>query len=56
MRPCWPVADHLQKNKMVAPFVDMPRSCASRLADIRFAHLENQIEIRNGAVHIPPWW
>lgn len=50
--PMIEVADHLQKNKLVAPFVDVPE-LRRRLADIRFAHLENQIEIRNGAVHIP---
>ncbi len=50
--PLLEVADHLQKNKLVAPFVDVPE-LRRRLADVRFAHLENQIEIRNGAVHIP---
>lgn len=50
--PMLEVADHLQKNKLVSPFVDIPE-LRRRLGDIRFAHLENQIEIRNGAVHIP---
>lgn len=50
--PLIEVADHLQKNKLVAPFVDVPEF-RRRLSDIRFAHLENQIEIRQGAVHIP---
>ena len=50
--PMLEVADHLQKNKLVAPFVDVPE-LRRRLGDIRFARLENQIEIRNGAVHIP---
>lgn len=50
--PLLEVADHLQKNKLVAPFVDVPE-LRRRLADVRFAHLENQIEIRSGAVHIP---
>ena len=50
--PLLQVADHLQKNKLVAPFVDIPE-LRKRLADVRFARLENQIEIRNGAVHIP---
>ena len=50
--PMLQVADHLQKNKLVSPFVDIPE-LRRRLADIRFAHLENQIEIRNGAVHVP---
>ncbi len=50
--PMLEVADHLQKNKLVSPFVDVPE-LRRRLGDIRFARLENQIEIRNGAVHIP---
>ena len=50
--PLLAIADHLQKNKMVAPFVDT-KELRSRLADIRFSRLENQIEIRNGAVHVP---
>lgn len=50
--PMLEVADHLQKNKLVAPFVDIAE-LRRRLGDIRFAHLENQVEIRHGAVHIP---
>lgn len=50
--PLLEVADHLQKNKLVSPFVDIPE-LRRRLGDIRFAKLENQIEIRNGAVHVP---
>jgi len=50
--PLLEVADHLQKNKLVAPFVDVPE-LRKRLGDIRFARLENQIQIRNGAVHVP---
>jgi hypothetical protein len=50
--PLLEVADHLQKNKLVAPFVDIPQ-LRQRLGDVRFAKLENQIEIRDGAVHIP---
>jgi hypothetical protein len=46
------VADHLQKNKLVAPFVDVPQ-LRKQLADVRFARLENQIQIRDGAVHVP---
>jgi hypothetical protein len=46
------VADHLRKNKLVAPFVDTDE-LRKRLADVRFARLENRIEIRDGAVHIP---
>ncbi|MBK6370786.1 MAG: hypothetical protein IPI72_07580 [Flavobacteriales bacterium] len=50
--PLLEVADHLQKNKLVAPFVDIPQ-LRQRLGDVRFAKLENQIEIHDGAVHIP---
>ena len=50
--PLIAVADHLQKNKLVTPFVNT-QELRRRLADIRFERLENQIEIRNGAVHIP---
>jgi len=46
------VADHLRKNKLVAPFVDTDE-LRKRLADVRFAKLENRIEIRDGAVHVP---
>jgi len=52
LTPLLEVADHLQKNKLVSPFVDVPE-LRRQLADVRFAKLENQIEIRNGAVHIP---
>lgn len=50
--PLLEVADHLQKNKLVAPFVDVPQ-LRKQLADVRFARLENQIQIRDGAVHVP---
>lgn len=50
--PLIQIADHLQKNKMVAPFVDVPE-LRKQLGNVRFDHLENQVEIRNGAVHIP---
>lgn len=51
-QPLLEVADHLQKNKLVAPFVNV-NELRNRLADVRFSKLENQIEIRDGAVHIP---
>lgn len=51
-KPLLEVADHLQKNKLVAPFVNV-NELRNRLADVRFSKLENQIEIRDGAVHIP---
>lgn len=46
------VADYLRKNKLVSPFVDTDE-LRKRLTEIRFAKLENRIEIRDGAVHVP---
>ncbi|MEO8587977.1 MAG: AsmA-like C-terminal region-containing protein [Flavobacteriales bacterium] len=51
-QPLLDIADHLKKNKLVAPFVDMDE-LRKRLADVRFSRLENRIEIHDGAVHIP---
>ncbi len=51
-KPLIDVADYLQSNKLISPFVNT-RELRTRLADIRFSRLENQIQIRNGAVHIP---
>ena len=50
--PLLAVADHLRDNKLVAPFVNIPE-LRKRLGDVRFARLENRIEIREGSVHIP---
>ena len=50
--PLLAIADHLRKNKLVAPFVNT-EELRKRLADVRFARLENQIEIKDGAVHVP---
>jgi len=50
--PLLAVADHLKDNRLVAPFVNIPE-LRKRLGDVRFARLENRIEIRDGAVHIP---
>jgi len=46
------IADYLRKNKLVSPFVDTDE-LRKRLTEIRFAKLENRIEIRDGAVHVP---
>ncbi|HRH36909.1 MAG TPA: AsmA-like C-terminal region-containing protein, partial [Flavobacteriales bacterium] len=46
------IADYLRKNKLVSPFVNTDE-LRKRLADVRFAHLENRIEIANGAAHVP---
>ncbi|MFZ1333493.1 MAG: AsmA-like C-terminal region-containing protein [Flavobacteriales bacterium] len=51
-RPLLQVADYLQQNKLVAPFVDT-KALRKNLGDVHFATLENQIAIRDGAVHIP---
>ena len=50
--PLLEVADHLRKNRLVSPFVNTDE-LRRRLADVRFARLENRIDIRDGAVHIP---
>ncbi|MEX1132833.1 MAG: AsmA-like C-terminal region-containing protein [Flavobacteriales bacterium] len=50
--PLLAVADHLRDNRLVAPFVNIPE-LRKRLGDVRFERLENRIEIRDGAVHIP---
>ncbi len=51
-KPLLDVADHIRQNKLVAPFVNT-RELRDRLADVRFSRLENQIQIRDGAVHVP---
>ncbi len=51
-QPLIDVAEYLRKNKLVSPFVDT-KELERRLTDVRFARLENRVEIRNGAVHIP---
>lgn len=51
-KPLLEIADHLRKNKLVAPFVDT-EELRTRLADVRFTRLENRIEISGGAVHVP---
>ena len=50
--PLMEVADYLQSNKLIAPFVKV-NEVRNRLVDVRFSRLENQIQIRDGAVHIP---
>ena len=50
--PLLAVADYLKDNRLVAPFVNIPE-LRKRLGDVRFARLENRIEIHDGAVHIP---
>ena len=51
-RPLIDIASHLRANKLASPFVNTDE-LGRRLADVRFARLENRVEIRDGAVHIP---
>lgn len=51
-KPLMEVAEHLRRNKLVAPLVNT-QALRDQLADVRFARLENRIEIRDGAVRIP---
>lgn len=51
-QPLIDIADYVRRTKAVAPFVDTDELRAS-LADVRFAQLENRIEIRDRQVIIP---
>ena len=51
-QPLIDVAEHLQRNKLVSPFVDTDQ-LRRELADVSFASLENRIEIRDRKVIIP---
>jgi hypothetical protein len=46
------VADHLRRNKLTSPFVDTD-ALRKELAHVTFARLENRIEIKDRAVHLP---
>jgi hypothetical protein len=46
------VADHLQKNKLVSPFVDVD-ALRTQFRHVTFARLENRIEIKDRQVHLP---
>jgi hypothetical protein len=50
--PMIAVADYLRTNKLVSPFVDTDK-LKERLSHVRFAELENQIEIKDRTVHVP---
>lgn len=50
--PMMAVADHVRSNKLIAPFVDT-QELARRLKHVRFATLNNQVEIRDRTVHVP---
>lgn len=51
-QPLMEVATYVKDNKLVAPFVNV-EELRARLALVRFAHLENRIEIRDRQVIIP---
>ncbi len=46
------VADYLKKNKLTAPFLDTDE-LRKQLTHVTFAKLENRIEIKDRAVHLP---
>lgn len=46
------VAEHLKKNKLVSPFVDID-ALRKELRQVTFARLENRIEIKDRQVHLP---
>ena len=46
------VADYLRKNKLTSPFVDAD-ALRKQLQHVTFAKLENRIEIKDRAVHLP---
>jgi len=46
------VADYLRQNKLTAPFVDTD-ALRKALKHVTFAKLENRIEIKDRAVHLP---
>lgn len=50
--PLLEVADHLQRSKVTAPFVDT-KALRSELQHVQFARLENRIEIKDRQVHLP---
>lgn len=50
--PLVQVAQHIRKNKLVAPFVKVD-ALEKNLRNVQFSLLENQIEIKDRTVHIP---
>ena len=50
--PLLEVADHLQRSKVTSPFVDT-KVLRKELQRVRFARLENRIEIKDRQVHLP---
>jgi hypothetical protein len=50
--PMMAVADYLRDNKLVSPFVDTD-ALRERLAHVKFASLENQVEIKDRTVFVP---
>ncbi|MBL0046398.1 MAG: hypothetical protein IPP33_19005 [Flavobacteriales bacterium] len=50
--PMMALADYLKTNKLVSPFVDTDE-LKKRLTHVKFALLENQVEIKDRTVFIP---
>jgi hypothetical protein len=50
--PMMAVADYVRTNKLISPFVDTDE-LKQRLAHVRFASLQNQIEVKDRTVHVP---
>ena len=50
--PMVAIADYVRGNKLIAPFVDNDE-LRQRLAHVRFASLENQVEIKDRMVYVP---
>lgn len=50
--PMMAVADYLRTNKLVSPFVDT-EELRRRLTQVKFAVLENQVEIKDRTVFVP---
>ena len=46
------IGDYLESNAMASAFIDT-KGLSTKLKDIHFDRLENQIEIRNEVIHIP---
>lgn len=50
--PMMAVADYVRTNKLISPFVDTDE-LQQRLSHVRFASLQNQIEVKDRTVHVP---
>lgn len=50
--PMVAIADYVRSNKLIAPFVDADE-LRQRLMHVKFASLENQVEIKDRMVYVP---